>query len=146
VHLLATNGVQQEFVDIYPQAVNGASGSNGQTLDPKDPSIALSPEVIQQAQGAAPATDNLKAQFLGNNAGAAFLYDGNTSPITFGPQGIPCFPKGVTGGTVCDSVGGLTAYWLFFQDTVTQNWEAITVTPAGRIQKWSYVGQAWGRI
>jgi len=139
----------QEFVDIYPQAVNGASGSNGQTLDPRDPVITLASEVNQQPQGAAPSTATLQTQFLGKNAGAAALLDGGVSPVTFGPEGVPCLPKQVVGGTVCNSTGGLTpltAYWVFFQDAVTQNWEAVTVTPAGRIQKWNYSSGAWGKI
>ena len=29
---------------------------------------------------------------------------------------------------------------VFFQNNVTQNWGAVTVTPAGRIQRWLYSG------
>jgi prepilin-type N-terminal cleavage/methylation domain-containing protein len=140
----------QEFVDIYPQAVNGASGSNGQTLDSRDPVITLASEVNLQPQGAAPGTATLQTQFLGKNAGAAAPLaaplDGSVSAVTFGPEGVPCLPNPVAGGTVCNSTGGLTAYWVFFQDAVTQNWEAVTVTPAGRIQKWNYTSGVWGKI
>ncbi len=154
------NGLPEEFVDIYPQAINGASGSNGQTLDPKDPVISLSAEVSPQPWGAAPNTPNLLAQMLGANP-SNLAPVGNyalappapptaappaTGPPTFGPEGQPCTPFALTLGTVCNSQGGPVGYWVFFQDNVSQNWEAVTVTPAGRIQKWYYTGAAWAKL
>jgi prepilin-type N-terminal cleavage/methylation domain-containing protein len=152
VYLLVTGNLQQEFVDIYPQNVNGASGSGGKTISSAsgqvDPVIELANEVTQQPQGSAPNTTNLKSLFLGSNPANVTPWDGTaaTSPITFGPEGVPCTPKQVSGATVCDTRGGPTAYWLFFQDSSTQNWEAVTVTPAGRIQKWFYAGSAWASL
>ena len=138
----------QQFVDIYPQGVNGASGNANGTLDPKDPVIAISAEVSQQAQGAAPSTANLSQQFLGTNPSNLTPQDGSSAAtrVTFGPEGLPCKPKAANGGTVCNTTGGPVAYWVFFQNNVTQDWEAITVTPAGRIQKWYYTGTAWGKL
>jgi type II secretory pathway pseudopilin PulG len=136
------------FVDIYPQNVNGASGSGGTTITAPDPLVALSPEVTQQPQSAAPGTANLLQQFLGTNPSSVVPSDGSAaaSPITFGPQGLPCAPIAVNGGTVCNSRGGPVAYWVFFQHSVTQDWEAVTVTPAGHLQKWTYSSAAWSKL
>jgi Tfp pilus assembly protein FimT len=145
----AGNGVPQEFVDIYPQGTNGASGyGNGTQMDPQDPVITLSAEVIQQPQAAAPSTANLSQQLLGANPNNLTPKDGTdpASRVTFGPQGLPCLSKGVTGGTVCNSQGGAVAYWVFFQNSFTQDWAAVTVTPAGRIQKWYYDGTVWQKL
>ncbi len=140
--------VSEEFVDIYPQGVNGASGNGNGTPDPKDPVIAVSTEIIQQPQGAAPSTANLSQQLLGTNPSGLTPQDGSsaTTRVTFGPEGLPCKPKAANGGTVCDTTGGPIAYWVFFQNNVTQDWEAVTVTPAGRIQRWYYTGTAWGKL
>jgi prepilin-type N-terminal cleavage/methylation domain-containing protein len=142
------NNVLEEFVDIYPQAVNGASGSNGATVDPRDPVITVSSEIVQQPQNAAPSTANLSQQVLGSNPSGLVPVDGSAAgtPVTFGPQGLPCTPVPVSGGTVCNSQGGPVFYWVFFQDNVSQNWEAVTVTPAGHIQKWYYTGTVWGKV
>ena len=143
--------LSQQYVDIYPQGTNGASGyGNGQQPDPKDPVITISTEIVQQAAGSAPSTANLSTQLLGANPNGLAPKDG-TDPnfrVTFGPEGLPCKPFSPPsgGGTVCNSQGGPIAYWVFFQSSVTQDWEAVTVTPAGRIQKWYYDGAAWQKL
>ncbi len=142
------NGLRQMFVDIYPQNVNGASGSGGITLNFPDPSISLSSEVTRQAQGAAPNVANLAQQLLPTNPNNLVPTDAATAttPFTFGPQGLPCKPTVIAGGTVCNSRGGAVAYWTFLQNNVTGAWEALTVTPAGRIQQWYYSNGAWKAI
>lgn len=144
----AANGMQQEYVDIFPQLVNGASGSQGKVLDPQDPVITVSNEIVQQPVAAAPNTANLSALSLGANPNGLTPDDGSDPNfrITFGPQGLPCVPRAVTGGSVCNAGGGPVAYWAFFQSNVTQDWEAVTVTPAGRIQKWYYDGAVWQKL
>lgn len=153
-------GNSQAYVDICPQAVNGASGNNGNGIGtcvpappkptPTDPLIEVSSEIILQPQSSAPnsgtGAGGLTKQFLSNNTGNVVPADGSTaaSPITFGPQGLPCTPTAANGGTVCDTASSpLVAYWVFFQNSVSQEWGAVTVTPAGRIQKWYYSGGAW---
>jgi Tfp pilus assembly protein FimT len=135
------NNPQEGFVDIYPQNANGASGGGGNVVDPKDPVIQINSEISQQPVKSAPNTANLQTQFLPANSPIVPL-DGSSaaSPVTFGPRGLPCKPL----AGVCDSLGGPQAYWTFFQDNVTQNWGAVTVTPAGRIQRWTYTGGAAG--
>jgi prepilin-type N-terminal cleavage/methylation domain-containing protein len=143
-----TNNPAIEFVDIYPQNINGASGSGGTTVDPRDPIVSLLPEISEQPQSAAPGTASLVQLVLGSNPSNLTPFDGSSaaSPVTFGPQGLPCVPVALSGGTVCNSRGGPVSYWVFFQNNVTQDWVAVTVTPAGRLQRWSYSGGAWQKL
>jgi Tfp pilus assembly protein FimT len=140
IYLLNTNGLQQEFVDIFPQNLNGSSGNQGTVLNPKDPSIALASEITRQPQASAPSTANLVSQLLPTNPNNLQPADASAAatPFTFGPEGLPCKPSLVTGGTVCNNTGGAIAYWTFLEDSSTLDWEAVTVTPAGRIQIWYY--------
>lgn len=150
-YVLNTGGPsnRRAFVDVYPQNVNGSSGTGGTTFTCTatgcDPIISITEEVSQQPATGAPNTAALQALFLPANS-PVIPKDAMTAgqPITFGPSGLPCTPVAVTGGTVCDSLGNQTAYWTFFQDSVTQNWGAITITPAGRIRRWIYSGGAAG--
>lgn len=133
------NGVKEVFADIYPKKVNGASGSGGTHVDPQDPQVTIPPEIVEQPSTSAPNIATLQSSFLPANSPILPL-DGSlaASPVTFGPDGLPCAPTAVAGGTLCNSRGTATAYWIFFQNTINENWTAITVTPAGRIQKWAY--------
>jgi len=139
------------FADIYPQVNNGASGNGGASVDPRDPVNPIATEVTEKLVANAPNTANLSGQFLPTGS-LLVPKDGSATatPITFGPRGLPCATQAATGGTICDSGGGPTAYWVFFQDSATSAWEAITVSPAGRIRKWIYAGTAnsggWGPI
>lgn len=138
----------QAFVDIYPKSNTGASGSGGTVIDPKDPQITLSAEVVPIAAANAPSTAVLYNQFLPANAGLV-VNDGSPgtgTPITFGPRGLPCTSQIAAGGTVCDSAGGATAFWVFLQNTISKNYEAITVSPSGRIRKWYYAAGGWNAI
>lgn len=142
---------QQAFVDIYPQHANGTSGNGGTPIDPSDPAMVIPSEVAVIAAGNAPDTTNLKGLFL--PAGSSLpVNDGGTSstPITFGPRGLPCTQQtasdGSASGTVCDSAGGATAFWVFFENNMTQAWEAVTVSPSGRIQKWEHSTGGWAKI
>ncbi len=130
---------QQAYVDLTS---NGGTG-----VVAGDPLIGISFEVTPVAAANAPGTANLQGQFLPTGSGLT-VKDGSTTgtPVIFSPRGLPCTTQSATGGTVCDSAGGATAFWIFFQDTSTQAWEAITVSPAGRIQKWQYGGSAWSKL
>jgi hypothetical protein len=64
-----------------------------------------------------------------------------SGPI-FGPRGLPCTPVTDAGGhTTCPFLTP-TSYITFLQNTQSTAWEAITVTPAGRVQLWSYNGSS----
>lgn len=134
---------QLAFVDIYPQQVTGASGSGGTQIDPKDPMVQINAEVAQRPAGAAPQTASLQALFLPANA-TVVLGDGSVaaSAITFGPRGLPCSASALTCKTHLPA--GDIAYWAFFQDVSSTNWGAVTVTPAGRVQRWMFTGGAAG--
>jgi prepilin-type N-terminal cleavage/methylation domain-containing protein len=142
VYVLA-GATPEAFVDIYPQQASGASGNGGTQTDPKDPLVGINAEVVQKPVGSAPNTANLQAQFLPANA-TVVLGDGSTAAttVTFGPRGLPCSASALTCKTRI--AAGDIAYWTFFQDTVSQNWGAVTVTPAGRVQRWLFTGGATG--
>lgn len=141
VYILGNEG----FVDIWPKSNTGASGSGGTQIDNRDPLIAIPSEVTSVSAGNAPNTPSLSAQFLPAGSGLT-PKDGGPgagTPVTFGPRGLPCTSQTATGGTVCDSAGGATAFWVFFQNRISGEMEAVTVSPAGRIRKWYYDGTAW---
>ena len=130
---------QEVYVDL--------SGNGGTGWVTPDPLIAIPSEVTPVAAANAPNTVNLQGQFL--PAGSTLtVKDGSAAgtPVIFSPRGLPCTTLAATGGTVCDSAGGATAFWIFFQETISTNWEAVTVSPAGRVQKWQYTGTAWSKI
>ena len=152
VYVLAASGnnPQEAFVDIYPQNTNGNSGTGGVSWTAKDPLVPITAEVNQKPAAQAPNTANLSHQLLPASSPVTPRDAHSTAtPITFGPRGLPCAPTAVTGGTICNSAGGPTAYWGFFQNNVTQDWAAVTVTPAGRVQIWWYGGSggsgAWNK-
>ena len=136
----------------YSIYVNAAAGTTPPTgyIDLKqngaialgDPEMVMPAEVTLVAAASAPNTANLKTQLLPalspvvpQDAAPA-----SGTPITFSPRGLPCTPA----SHACSGAGlAPAAYWAFFEDTKTTNWEAITVSPAGRIQKWIYSGGSW---
>lgn len=138
-----------KFYSVYilgNQAYVDITANGGTSVLAQDPSIYINPEVTSVAAGSAPATTNLYGQFLPSGS-TLTVKDGSTgNPITFGPRGLPCTKQTAPGGTICDSSGGATAFWAFFQDSSTSAWEAVTVSPAGRIRKWYYGGTGWNAI
>jgi len=145
VKTATTTTPQMAYVDIYPQNVNGTSG-NGPTGNfvagpPADPMVQLSTEAVPQPAGSAPNTANLYTQFCSSCATAIIK---NTAP-TWGPDGLPCTPITSAGGTglVCNSAGGPIAYVAFFQSSSNNEWDAVTISPAGRIKTWYYTGTVW---
>jgi type II secretory pathway pseudopilin PulG len=144
--LAAGNNPQMGYVDVYPQNANGTSGNGaGGAVDPRDPRAPIATDVSAQPAAAAPNTANLRAQVLPPNS-PVVMRDGSApgTPITFGPRGLPCLPTPTVGGTVCDSLGGPQAYWIFFQNNVSQSWGAVTISPAGRVARWYFNGAAPG--
>lgn len=137
---------KQAYVDLWPISNTGASGNGGTSVDyVHDPVVGFDPEITTVAVGSAPATTNLSGQFLPTGSGVTPKdgSPGTGTPITFGPRGLPCTSQTATGGTVCDSAGGPTAFWVFFKNNVTGAYQAVTVSPAGRIRKWFYSVGVW---
>jgi type IV pilus assembly protein PilA len=130
---------QEAYVDLTS---NGGTG-----VVAGDPLIEIPPEVTPVAAANAPNTANLQGQFLPAGSGLT-VKDGSTTgtPVIFSPRGLPCTTQAATGGTVCDSALLTTAFWAFFKDTSSGMWEAVTVSPSGRIQKWQYGATVWAKI
>jgi len=147
-YILAASGgapVGQTYVDMLPKSLTGASGNGGTSVAGGDPSITISSEVTQQPVANAPNTNNLKTQLLPATTPVTPT-DTSVTAATFGPRGLPCTPLAMTGGSVCDSSGGPTAFWTFLENSQAGNWQAVTITPAGRIQKWYYNGSTWSKL
>jgi hypothetical protein len=145
-YILAVSGsaqVAMAYVDLpqgSPAAKNGGTG-----VASGDPQITLASEVSQLAVGSAPNTNNLKSQLLPATTPVTPT-DTSVTAATFGPRGLPCTPVALTGGSVCDTSGGPTAFWTFLKNTKSGTWQSVTITPAGRIQKWYYDGTAWDKL
>jgi prepilin-type N-terminal cleavage/methylation domain-containing protein len=125
------------------QAYVDLKKNGGAKVDVGDPEIEISSEVTAQAVGNAPDTANLSGQFLPTGSGVT-PQDASVAPVIFSPRGLPCTTQLV--GAVCTSAGGPTAFWAFFQDSSSLAWEAVTVSPAGRVQKWQHAGSAWSKL
>lgn len=130
---------QTAYVDLK---ANGGTG-----VDPGDPMVTIAAELTPTPAANAPDTVNLQGLFLPAGSGLT-VKDGTAagSRIIFGPRGLPCTTMAATGGNVCDSSGGATAFWVFFQDNSTLAWEAVTISPAGRISKWQHGTGGWSRL
>jgi Tfp pilus assembly protein FimT len=143
-YVLAASGSRPQLA--YVDLPNGSTAKNGGTAAAAwDPVITLTSEVVQQAVGSAPNTANLKSQLLPSTTPVTPI-DTSVTAATFGPRGLPCTPLALTGGSVCDSAGGPTAYWTFLKNTNSGGWQAVTITPAGRIGKWFYTGSVWQKL
>jgi len=147
-YILAPSGgapVGLVYVDMLPKSLTGASGNGGTSVAAGDPVITISSEVVQQPAASAPNTGNLKTQLLPSTTPVA-PKDTSATVATFGPRGLPCTPLSLPGGSLCDSSGGPTAFWTFLENVNSGSWQAVTITPAGRIQKWYYTGSAWSKL
>jgi prepilin-type N-terminal cleavage/methylation domain-containing protein len=136
------------YADVYPRALNGSSGLGPPPTGhynpgpPADPMTTLPLDVALQPVGAAPDVASLKTAFCASCTPDLIL---NTAP-TWGPDGMPC-KSGASldaTGTVCNSRGGPVAYVTYFQSNVSQQWSAVTVSPAGRVKAWRYEASAGG--
>jgi len=135
--------VAELYVDMLPKVLTGASGNGGTGVTTGDPVVTIESDVVVIAATNAPNTTNLQTQLLPSTTPVTPT-DTSVTAMTFGPRGLPCTPNSnITGGTVCNSSGGPTAFWTFLKNTQSNTWEAVTVTPAGRIEKWMYTGSAW---
>ena len=147
-YILAPAGsaqVAQAYVDMLPKVLTGASGNGGTSVAPGDPTITIESDIVLESAGSAPNTSNLESQLLPATTPVTPT-DGSVTAPTFGPRGLPCTPVSMTGGTVCDASGGATAFWTFLENTNSSSWQAVTITPAGRIQKWYYTGSVWSKL
>lgn len=134
IYFNSTTNLTEAFIDIP---------KTGAIDTTNDPIVSWGPEISQQTAGNAPSTSALKTLFLSGYSTVATTYDASattTSPVTFSPMGIPCY---AASSGACTATGTPIAYWAFFKDSRSGQWEAVTVTPAGKIQKWFYSGSTW---
>ncbi|HET6145753.1 MAG TPA: prepilin-type N-terminal cleavage/methylation domain-containing protein [Candidatus Acidoferrales bacterium] len=135
--------IAMAYVDMLPKVLTGASGNGGTGVTAGDPVTTIESDIVVIAAASAPSTSNLQSQLLPSTTPVTPT-DTSATAMTFGPRGLPCTPNSnMTGGSVCNSAGGPTAFWTFLKNTNSNTWEAVTVTPAGRIEKWMYTGSAW---
>jgi Tfp pilus assembly protein FimT len=120
------------FIDIQ-QTGTYASG---------DPEFFFNSDVkpVSRTNMVACSVTNLESQYLPAGVTIANIVNtASASPAegpTFGPRGLPCWPSSTSGGT-CPFLSTPTAYEIFMKNTHSLNYEAVTVTPAGRIRQWS---------
>ena len=107
------------------------------TYDLGEPMMPFRPNTSPAPFAAGPSVANLKAQFLPPTPLAQASVAAGGGPPTFGPRGLPCTPTGGVTST-CPYLTP-TSFITFIQDT-NGGWEAVTVTPAGRIRQWNYDG------
>ena len=115
-------------------------------LAPGDPVVAFQAGVQPQPFASGPALVNLKSQFLPPGPSAQNTVNVALAP-TFGPRGLPCTPAAGAGGSVtCPYLSPPnftpTSFITFMQNLQSGSWQAVTVTPAGRIRLWSYDGSS----
>jgi prepilin-type N-terminal cleavage/methylation domain-containing protein len=92
-----------------------------------DPTAAISGDVAFQT--VAPANIKPLTDWLGVAPQAA------NATIAFNARGVPCLaPAGGTSAFLCQ--GPAPAFIWFMQSNSSQQWEAVTVTPSGRIRSW----------
>lgn len=115
---------------------------NGNGLyDATEPMMVFGQGVTPQPYASGPALNNLKSQFLPPNPQAQASVNPAINP-TFGPRGLPCTPA----GGACPYVPP-TSFITFVQNTQSGRWEAITVTPAGRVNLWRFDGTStWSAL
>ena len=125
---ISSTAAPTAFVDI---AGTGTYGTG-------DPRIVFPEGVTNMAFASGPALANLESQFLPPGANSLITINTTTAGPTFGPRGLPCSPTpGAAGSVTCPSTTP-TSYITFLQNRENSQWEAITVTPAGRVREWTY--------
>jgi prepilin-type N-terminal cleavage/methylation domain-containing protein len=143
------------YGDVYPLALNGSSGlgppptGHYNAGPPSDPMTIVSADVVPQPVASAPDVAGLNAAFCPTCAAALILTFNPGAQLnapTWGPDGMPCRSRlSIDGtGTVCNSSGGPVAYVTYFQSTISQQWSAVTVSPAGRVKAWHHEANGGG--
>jgi Tfp pilus assembly protein FimT len=133
----ATSGAGTAFLDL-----NG----NGK-YDQGEPMTVFAQGVTPTPFSSGPALTNLESMFLPpGQMSLQSVTDGQTAAgPTFGPRGLPCKPTPTGPYTTCPYLTP-TSYITFVQSTDGGEWEAVTVTPAGRIREWRYDGVTWSPL
>lgn len=121
----AGGGATLIYVDIYPQNADGTSG--GGTYVTNDPAVEIPSDVVINT--GAPIQSSLATKM----GFTPTVVDNVTTFAAFNARGRPCTPSGST----CSDTGGV-GYVIFLYSMITNSWEAISVSPGGRIRTWTY--------
>lgn len=152
--VLGSTGTSTACLDLSQSGTTPCTAPNGSN----PPAVNFHPTVqIQSSTSSSiPSRSNLEGQYLPSNCGtnaACVSVDPNVP--TFSSRGLPCGTTTSSGSTICNylytGTGGIygtsnvpVAFEIFLQNTQTTAWEAVTVSPAGRIREWYYDGSsAW---
>lgn len=133
----------QLVTTVYREApappVYGISTDGNLTLDADDPLIYLSTNV-RMTQTGSPALTTMGTSY---DCAPNCPPEPSGSPyrITFSSRGT-CMQQ-VTSGTDSYWIESGRVYVLFVNHQLTGEWAAVTLTPAGRIRVWRWVGTAW---
>lgn len=114
-----------------------------------EPMMVFSAGVTPMSFGSGPALTDLESRFLPNDPGSVLTVNTTALGPSFGPRGLPCTPTASGPAGTCPYLtptGVPTSYITFLQNAQDQNWEAVTVTPAGRIRQWRYDGNTWSSL
>ncbi len=116
---------------------------------PGDPMMLYASGVTPMAFGSAPALANLEAQFLPPDPSSVLTVNTTAPGPSFGPRGLPCTPTSAGPTATCPYLtlaGVPTSYISFMQNQQNQKWEAVTVTPAGRIRQYQFENGSWSSL
>lgn len=121
----AGGGANVIYADIYPQNADGTSGSGAYTTN--DPAAEMPSDVAVNT--GAPIQSSLATKM----GFTPTVVDNTTTFAAFNARGRPCTPS----ASACSDTGGV-GYVIFLYSSITQAWEAISVSPGGRIRTWAY--------
>jgi prepilin-type N-terminal cleavage/methylation domain-containing protein len=130
-------------VPAYANYTNAASGNmafvstdNGTAYAAGEPDIQLSPAVTFQPPPASPLGFHTQLDTYLSGGGTGTPQVGVS--IGFSARGLPCIAN--TGNpAVCSLPATTSGFIWFMQNSI--GWEAVTVTPSGRIKTWRLVSQ-----
>lgn len=137
-------------INAYADLNNLVPG-NYVTAPKADLGVGFSATITIRPQGAAPNTNDLQNRFMPGIALTAVQINPNsvwapagTTVVTFGPRGLPCYLAAAPPGGICSYTWPAAptpkpvAFETFFFNGGINSWEAVTVSPAGRIREWRY--------
>jgi prepilin-type N-terminal cleavage/methylation domain-containing protein len=127
-------GCQNNVVCAVPATEYSPTGSTNTSADP---TVMISGSVVFQdiTQVANAPHHHQLDNYLGGNS----VVIEPPGTIGFNARGLPCVAN-ATSPFICQlDPNGVPAFEWFMQSTTTQDWVAITVSPAGRIRSWRVV-------
>jgi prepilin-type N-terminal cleavage/methylation domain-containing protein len=140
------NGAGATLASAVPaiRSNNPPDGTNyNDTIDPTA-TVVGNVTFQQVGQGASgPPNHEQLDSYLGGSA----VQIETSGPIGFNARGLPCMASTGT-QWICaqtdPAAGGTPAFEWFMQNSRTKGWEAVTVSPAGRIKTWRLTSSGGG--